>query len=84
VRRRKRQITYLEGKMKNTLSLALATAFGAIAIGSAAPAIAATMPQAPYPNCTVAKQNGDCDIPSSSDKYQSKLDRDQDGLGCEC
>ena len=42
------------------------------------------MPLAPYPNCTVAKQNGDCDIPSSSDKYQSKLDRDSDGLGCEC
>jgi hypothetical protein len=39
---------------------------------------------APYQNCTQAKQNGDCDIPSSSDKYQSKLDRDGDGLGCEC
>jgi hypothetical protein len=50
-----------------------------VILGVAAPAHAA-----PYPNCTVAKQNGDCDIPSSSDKYQSKLDRDQDGLGCEC
>jgi hypothetical protein len=39
---------------------------------------------APYKNCTEAKGNGDCDIPSSSDKYQSKLDRDGDGLGCEC
>jgi hypothetical protein len=40
--------------------------------------------EAPYRNCTEAKANGDCDIPSSSDKYQSKLDRDGDGLGCEC
>lgn len=38
----------------------------------------------PYPNCTVAKQDGACNIPASSDKYQPKLDRDQDGIGCEC
>ncbi len=55
-------------------------AFGAVALG-AAPAAQA---DDPYPNCTVAKQNGDCDIPATSDKYQSKLDRDGDGLGCEC
>jgi hypothetical protein len=72
------------GNVIRALALLAASAFGAIAIGTAGPAIAAPMPQAPYPNCTVAKQNGDCDIPSSSDKYQSKLDRDQDGLGCEC
>jgi len=42
------------------------------------------MPQAPYKNCTEAKQNGDCDIPATSDKYQSKLDRDNDGVACEC
>ena len=70
--------------MIRALGLTVATTIGAIAIGSAAPAIASPVPLAPYPNCTVAKQNGDCDIPSSSDKYQSKLDRDQDGLGCEC
>ena len=70
--------------MIRTLALSAATAFGAIAIGSAAPALAAPMPQAPYQNCTQARQNGDCDIPSSSDKYQSKLDRDGDGIGCEC
>lgn len=45
-----------------------------------APAVQA----APYPNCTVARQDGACNIPSSSDKYQSKLDRDGDGIGCEC
>ncbi|MCX8495945.1 MAG: excalibur calcium-binding domain-containing protein [Akkermansiaceae bacterium] len=70
--------------MIRTICLSAAVAFGVIAIASAAPAIAAPVPQSPYPNCTVAKNNGDCDIPSSSDKYQSKLDRDQDGLGCEC
>ena len=66
------------------LGLQLATVLGVIAIASAAPALATSVPLAPYPNCTVAKQNGDCDIPSGSDKYQSKLDRDGDGLGCEC
>ena len=70
--------------MIRTTGLLLAAALGAIAIGSAAPAIAAPVPLAPYKNCTEAKQNGDCDIPSSSDKYQSKLDRDGDGIGCEC
>jgi len=70
--------------MIRTIGLLLVTALGAIAIGSAAPAIAAPVPQAPYKNCTEARQNGDCDIPSSSDKYQSKLDRDGDGIGCEC
>jgi hypothetical protein len=70
--------------MIRTVGLAIATTLGAIAIGSAAPAIATPLPQAPYKNCTEAKQNGDCDIPATSDKYQSKLDRDNDGLGCEC
>jgi len=70
--------------MIRTIGLLLVTALGAIAIGSAAPAIAAPVPQAPYKNCTEARQKGDCDIPSSSDKYQSKLDRDGDGIGCEC
>ena len=70
--------------MIRTTCLTVASTFAAIAIGSAAPAIANPLPLAPYSNCTEAKQNGDCDIPSSSDKYQSKLDRDGDGLGCEC
>jgi hypothetical protein len=39
---------------------------------------------APYSNCSEAKANGDCDIPSNSPYYQAKLDRDGDGLGCEC
>ncbi|MEI6252912.1 MAG: excalibur calcium-binding domain-containing protein [Mycobacteriaceae bacterium] len=70
--------------MIRTIGLLIVAMAGALAIGSAAQVSAVPLPQDPYPNCTVAKQNGDCDIPSSSDKYQSKLDRDGDGLGCEC
>ena len=67
--------------MKKAIASVLAgLAIGApMAVMSSGPAQAA-----PYQNCTQAKQNGDCDIPASSDKYQSKLDRDGDGLGCEC
>jgi hypothetical protein len=46
----------------------------------AAPAVANAVP---YKNCTQARANGDSDIPSSSDKYGSWLDRDGDGIGCE-
>lgn len=49
--------------------------------GIAAPTAAA---EQPYANCTEARAHGDCDIPATSDKYQAKLDRDQDGIGCEC
>lgn len=38
---------------------------------------------APYKNCTEARENGDSNIPASSDKYGSHLDRDNDGVGCE-
>jgi hypothetical protein len=67
--------------MIRTLGLSAAIVFGASVMGIG---VATVAHAAPYPNCTVAKQNGDCDIPSGSDKYQSKLDRDGDGLGCEC
>ncbi|MGV1089043.1 MAG: excalibur calcium-binding domain-containing protein [Mycobacterium sp.] len=67
--------------MKNVLwMIAVAVFASGITMVGVAPAAQA----APYANCTQAKNNGDCDIPSSSDKYQSKLDRDGDGLGCEC
>jgi len=38
---------------------------------------------APYKNCTQARANGDTNIPTSSDKYGTHLDRDGDGIGCE-
>ncbi len=69
--------------MIRTISLLTAAIAGALTIGSAS-ANADPAPLAPYKNCTEAKQNGDCDIPATSDLYQSKLDRDGDGLGCEC
>ena len=37
----------------------------------------------PYKNCTQARANGDTNIPTSSDKYGTHLDRDGDGIGCE-
>ncbi|MGV1004881.1 MAG: excalibur calcium-binding domain-containing protein [Candidatus Nanopelagicales bacterium] len=72
--------------MKKVIASVLAglTIGAPMALAFSSPAQAAPYKAAPYKNCTQAKQNGDCDIPSSSDKYQSKLDRDGDGLGCEC
>jgi hypothetical protein len=52
--------------------------FAGIAFGVAPPANAV-----PYKNCSQARQNGDSNIPSTSDKYGSWLDRDGDGIGCE-
>lgn len=63
----------------------LATALAATALAAPMALAASTPAQAvPYSNCTQARDNGDCDIPSSSDLYQAKLDRDSDGIGCEC
>ena len=71
--------------MKSTYRKAIASFLTGLTVGAPIALASATPAQAaPYNNCTQAKQNGDCDIPSSSDKYQSKLDRDGDGLGCEC
>ncbi len=71
--------------MKNTYRKAIASVLAGLTVGAPIALASATPAQAaPYKNCTQAKQNGECDIPSSSDKYQSKLDRDGDGLGCEC
>lgn len=58
--------------------------FVAAAIAVAGTVLAPIAAAAPYNNCTEAKAAGACNIPSSSDKYQPKLDRDGDGLGCEC
>lgn len=65
--------------MIRTLGLLICAALGAAAIGLAAPAQAV-----PFKNCTQAKAAGYCDIPSDSPYYGSWLDRDDDGLGCEC
>ncbi|MCV7194006.1 excalibur calcium-binding domain-containing protein [Mycolicibacterium brumae] len=57
---------------------ASALAIGVLGVTAAPAAVAA-----PYKNCSEARANGDTDIPSSSDKYGSHLDRDGDGIGCE-
>ena len=38
----------------------------------------------PYNNCSQAKADGVCNIPENSPYYQPKLDRDGDGIACEC
>ncbi|MGW0161429.1 excalibur calcium-binding domain-containing protein [Mycobacterium sp. NPDC003323] len=53
-------------------------AIAAVALGAAPVAGAA-----PWQNCTEARDNGDVNIPSTSDTYGPHLDRDQDGIGCE-
>ncbi len=63
--------------MVRSLLVALVVLSGAVAMAPMATA------DAPYKNCTQARQNGDTDITSSSDKYGSWLDRVVDGIGCE-
>jgi hypothetical protein len=38
----------------------------------------------PYANCTQAKADGACNITQDSPYYAAKLDRDGDGIACEC
>jgi len=38
----------------------------------------------PWRNCTEAKANGRCDIQRGDPDYAPKLDRDKDGVACEC
>jgi Excalibur calcium-binding domain len=59
-------------------TLIAAAVLGAIAVGAAPAALAQ-----PYKNCSEARDNGDVNIPSDSDKYGPHLDRDDDGIGCE-
>jgi hypothetical protein len=57
--------------------------FAAVVTGSAI-GLAPIASAAPYANCTQAKSDGVCSIPQGSSNYQAKLDRDGDGIGCEC
>jgi hypothetical protein len=38
----------------------------------------------PYANCSQAKADGVCNITQDSPNYKAKLDRDGDGIACEC
>ncbi|MDA2891444.1 excalibur calcium-binding domain-containing protein [Mycolicibacterium sp. BiH015] len=44
---------------------------------------AAAAQQAPFPNCSAARDAGYANIPSSSPYYGVWLDKDRDGIGCE-
>lgn len=59
-------------------SMIPAVVLGAVAVGVAPAALAA-----PYKNCSEARDAGDVNITSDSDKYGPHLDRDGDGVGCE-
>ena len=78
------------------IGLLIATALGAISIGSAPLAVAGT-PESRciagrmnpdgscyYENCSEAEADGVCDIPEGDPKYCSTQDRDGDGVACEC
>lgn len=68
--------------MYRVVGVLVASAFGAMAIGIAAPASAE--PSMPFKNCTQAKAAGYCDITSDSPLYTPSQDRDSDGYACEC
>lgn len=54
---------------------------GCLGIGlTVAPAAQASPP---YANCKQAAQDGRYNIPRGDPAYQSKLDRDNDGIACE-
>ena len=55
--------------------LVLATAISLAPVATAA---------GPYNNCSQAKADGVCNITQDSPYYLPKLDRDSDGIACEC
>ena len=56
-------------------ALLLAAAIGLAPIANAS---------GPYSNCSQAKADGVCNITRDSPYYLAKLDRDSDGVACEC
>ncbi|MBP2217967.1 excalibur calcium-binding domain-containing protein [Arthrobacter sp. CAN_C5] len=64
---------------KRTAGLAVAVAVGFTAL-SATPALAVALP---FENCDAAAAVGVYNIPAGTPGYQPKLDRDNDGFGCD-
>lgn len=64
---------------KRTAGLAVAVAVGFTAL-SATPALAVALP---FDNCGEAEALGVYNIPAGTPGYQPKLDRDNDGFGCD-
>ncbi len=61
------------------LAVVLALVLGGVAVAAAPPACAGQ-----YANCTEAREDGVCGIPEGDDNYDPDLDRDDDGIACEC
>jgi hypothetical protein len=64
---------------KTTAGLAVAAAAGFVAL-SATPAAAVSLP---FQNCTEAASVGVYNIPAGTPGYAPRLDRDNDGFGCD-
>jgi Excalibur calcium-binding domain len=63
---------------RTIVSAILLTAAAAIGLAPVAGAVG------PYANCSQAKADGVCNITKDSPYYMAKLDRDHDGVACEC
>jgi hypothetical protein len=57
---------------------------GALLIASAIALAPIANASGPYSNCSQAKADGVCNINEDSPYYFAKLDRDHDGVACEC
>ena len=67
--------------MNRSLGALIVAGFGAAAIGIAAPAAQAAPT---FTSCKQAKAAGYCDIQQGDPGYSDELDRDGDGVACEC
>lgn len=64
-----------------TFRFPLVAVVAAVGVGVAVAPVAVAGP--PYKNCTEAHKDGRYNMPKGDDAYQSKLDRDGDGIACE-
>jgi hypothetical protein len=71
--------------MNTVVIRALLVAAAALGIITGATTVGAPTASAsgPYRNCTEAHKDGRYNIPKGDPDYQSKMDRDNDGIACE-
>lgn len=70
----------MRSALKKIITGTTLTAALGLSLFAAAPATAV---EAPFENCTAAYEAGYSNIPSTDARYQPKLDRDGDGIGCD-
>lgn len=63
--------------------LLAAMATVAVGLGTGVSLAPAAQAASPYKNCTEAHKDGRYNIPKDDPAYQTKLDRDNDGIACE-